>query len=144
MACNAIKTSDLKYEMQVLLKCVPISKDYVLCDSLIQGKDNCYLTFLGQRYLKKERIKFDESGKIGKIEIFRSEGITQYTPDDFAKDSLLLTSMDWRIANKLELHGDSIILPYRGLVIKNDNENKLMYSNVIYEDQPWLYIASYR
>ena len=142
VACTSKSIHD-RYEMLSLLKCIPISKDYKLCDSLNAGADNCYLTFLGKRYLKRERIRFDQKGMISEVDVFKSEGLLQYLREDFEKDSLLINSNAWEITGTMMRQGDSIISPFKGLIIHEDPENKLIYSTGILEGTTGLYVASY-
>ena len=135
--------SGTRYEMRSLLKCIPISDDYVLCDSSVTGEDNCYLRYAGKRYLKKERINFNENGTLKGVDIFKAEGVVQYSLSEINADSSLRLVNNWKIGSTLIAQRDSIVAPYKALMLENILSKQLIYATLEINNQPWLFITSY-
>ena len=82
------------------LKAVEVGDNYVSCDTSLKDESNCFVKYDGVRYVKKEKIFFDSSGRIAKLAVYKPEGEIEYTQKNLMDDSV------FRKTNSLIMNGN--------------------------------------
>jgi hypothetical protein len=110
------------------IKAIELSNKYIYCDSSSKGDKSCFISFGGRRYLKKEKIIYNNLGNIMKAILYKSEGILEYNRNDLKADSAFVTLNGWNLNNNfLKLRNDSIIFPITEEIIKSNNSTNKIY-----------------
>ena len=118
--------------------------DYVFCDTTIKDEMNCFLNYEDRRYLKKQKIFYDDRGQIKKILLYKPEGVLGYSFNDLVADSILVKTNNWRLKdNILKIEGDSVLYPIQGKIEKFNSVEKKVYcllgknKNELYVFEVW-------
>lgn len=111
------------------LKAVKVGDNYVFCDTSLKGELSCFAKYNGVRYLKKEKIFFDSSGRIVKLAAYKPEGVIEYTQKNLMEDSVFLKTNSLLLnGNLLRMKSDSIISPIVGKITEFDRSAKKIYA----------------
>jgi hypothetical protein len=130
-----------EYRITSIVKGMEVSKGYSYGDA--SDSVSYYLRYNGKRYLKKEILLFNNEGNIDSVHVFKADGIVGYSSKGLKSDSLLVRSAGWGITNLVKIKNDSLVSPFKAIVLELNTVTKKIYSLNKSDDHIFLYLMDY-
>ena len=125
---NTNNVKEETFKLHTSLNAISVENNYKFCDTSLKEDMNCFVSYKGNRYLKKEKIFYDSLGRIGKVMLYKPEGTIEYSYNELRADSLFVkTNMLKLNNNTLTIKGDSIIYPVVSKIIEFNKAAKKIY-----------------
>ena len=134
------------FNLRSVVKATAVSGNYVYCDSTMTGDMSCFIRYNGNKYLKNEKLSFNNKGDLDTVILFKPEGTISFSQKDLLSDSLLMEASGWKISgNIIEISDNHVLKPIFGKILEMQEIQKRIYvmSDSLKKGNALLYVYEY-